>query len=137
MSIIDGQKGFEELCLAFNGNRYAAVVHVATAARNLLTQYHNAILESQAISWVLTGVVPEGIGDPSKPKKRRVWARSYISQVLEYVTDKEVREAVQDTILESTKEFCLHFVYNDVDDEPRRSRIRILSRMAWVEISKS
>ena len=48
-----------------------------------------------------------------------------------YIADKEVCNAVYDSYYDSKKQTHLIYVYNSIQDEPRRARVRVLTRMLW------
>ena len=63
MSITDGLDRFQELSDKLN-NPYAAVNCIALQARKLM-ENHN-LLESQAVTWAITGVKPKYVIDTKK-----------------------------------------------------------------------
>lgn len=136
MSLIDGQDKLQELQKAFGGNRYAVVRYVASEARKLMSKYNNVILESEAISWFLTGEIPKSIQNGEHLKPKRSQAISYTDEVLSYVTDKDVCHDVRSTIKHSRQISRLEFIYTCVkQDSGKQARIRILSRMIWAQIT--
>ena len=119
------------------GSKFAAIVYVSKLARHRAKSVDNCITESQAISWVITGVKPANIESYMKEKKRRETADlTYAEDRLLYIEDKEVKEAVRLTITMSREQKHLIYNYNDICDEPRKARVRILSSMIWDEMKR-
>lgn len=117
------------------GSPYAAANAAANAARDLVKLYDNKILDSEAISWCITGEAPKILAtmqsNKSIPYERYV---SYqIDELLNYVEDPDVVESVRISFRESTIARHLIYVYNSRMDEPRRTRVRVLTRMIWYE----
>lgn len=55
----------------------------------------------------------------------------YIKEMFAYIDDKDIKDAVYDSFYDSKKNKNLIFIYNDIDDESRRARVRILTRILW------
>ena len=159
--MITDRKLYDALTAAF-GNPYAAVIYVSKLARKLSKTVNYDLVDSQALSWAITGVHPQ----PRKVVSHSVTdIRLPISEVLQLVDDNQVKDAVicslqhsvhnymcstNNTLYNSDKvtpyseyfmsRFILNndldtrwliFYYNDVEDEPRKSRVRILTRLIW------
>lgn len=125
------QTKIAELVAAFGGNRYVATMYLADATRTILDRYNNQLLESEAIAWLLTGVRPPHLKEHPQPRPRRNWRKAWVTDRLSEVLDVEVKQAVLETIRHSKRIHELDFCYNLVQDEPRRTRVRILSRIIW------
>lgn len=89
------------------------------------------ISHSSALNYVVTGERPKILDS-------KIDLRSYEDKVfdnaldiLKYVDDEDVCKAVVSSIEESRKLLHLIYVYKNVDDDPRMSRIRILCRLIW------
>lgn len=119
---------FDKLALQL-GSPYAAVNFVAKSARNKLLATNNQILDSEAISWVLTGIAPE------LRKRRKIYDYSvtirYIDDVLACVDDEEVCECVRNSYEQSLESKHLIYSYNNELDDDRKARVRVLTRMIW------
>lgn len=119
------------------GSKFAAIVYVSKLARRRAKSVHNCITESQAISWVITGVIPERVILYLQRKKLQETADiRYAEDRLLYVEDVGVRDAVHETIQTSRESGHLIYSYKDVFDEPRKARVRILSNIIWDEMRK-
>lgn len=116
------------------GNPYNAVSLIAAMARKLAEDNDNVISHSEALSWVLHGERPclesrrRYIQNVTKHKI------SYIDDLLSGVDDNYVCDSVRRSVELSEKNRHLIYVYKDVDDEPRRARVRILTRMIWYDL---
>lgn len=122
---------------AFGGNTFAAIDYVSKVARHRAKSVHNCITESQAISWVITGIEPKTLRKNLEYRKiRKTLDLRYAEDRLFYIDDKLVREATRETILESREKKHLIYKYKDIFDEPRKARVRILSNIIWDEMRK-
>ena len=137
MSILDGQQMFEEL--SERTNRYAAVYMIAKEARRRAEKCNNLISHAEALSWVLTGTKPETLvraemrGQSMSDNSN---IQDFIDSYISLVDDREVAEAARDSINQTIREANLVYMYSKIQDEPRRSRVRIITRMLWDQISK-
>lgn len=158
--MIDGNKSFERLGKQL-GSSFAATMYIAQEARRRRASLNYYVLDSQVISWVVSGSKPKPL---PKISKRRNYRNSPIYDKLELVDDIEVREAVIASIRLSLTNYLssttfhkncnipeemsptfmnnflsnnrlsdewISFDYDNVIDESRRSRVRILTRMIW------
>ena len=113
------------------GSPYAATNYLARLARKLLVDNDNRLLESEAITWALTG---------EKPKLHRKRAdyslpsMEIVDEVLCYVDDEDVCESVKDSYNKSLQAKHLIYCYSHELTEYQRSRVRILMRMIWYNI---
>lgn len=115
---------------------YEATVWVAQEARKKANSVDNLVLQSEAINWVLTGKEPPMLEVIRNIRKeRKPIAVEYLEDVLKLVDDDGVKYSVKVSISESKKENHLIYNYTDVNDEYRRTRIRVLCRMIWHHIS--
>ena len=72
------EKFFQKYLDICKGNRYQAVNLVASLARSLVKRYDNKILDSEALSWILTGERPSIIDDNGDLKRSNKVFISYI-----------------------------------------------------------
>lgn len=121
-------KEFQQIAKSFD-SVYGATMYVAKSARRYAEDSHNLVLHSEAIDWVLTGEVPEIL---NQSHRRTI---SYIDDLLSQVSDASVRRSVRCSVYESMKNKYLVYKYIDVLDEPRRCRVRVLTRMIWYKSS--
>ena len=128
-------KQFERFVEMCGGSRYAATTFVAKEARKLANQYNNVISHAEALSWIISGKPPKIISNYKKVLKiREKGSLNVAYNMLSNVQDEEVKESVLESIRRSNKADHLIYVYIDVYDEHRQSRIRILTRMIWDEM---
>ena len=121
---------FDQLAAAL-GSTYAAVDYIAKSARRKLKVTNNRILESEAISWVLTGVSPKlrnRIDDVSHIPA------NYVDEILCYVDNENICNSVRDSYAASIQVRHLIYCYQKDLDKHEQSRVRILLRMVWYNI---
>lgn len=125
-------KFFQKYVDECNGNKFQAVRLVVSLARSLSKKYDNKILDSEALTWILTGE-RSGIIDKTGNVRHKSYANSisYMDDILSCVDDKEVCESVRYSISESNKRKNLVYFYKGVLDEYRQARVRVLVRMIW------
>lgn len=111
---------------------FSDVMSVATQARSMANKSNNAILHSQALSMVLRHETSDVIREDAVIDE---YESRYIKEVLIYVDDVDVRNAVYDSFYDSKSNKNLLFIYNDISDEPRKARVRILTRMLWHKLT--
>lgn len=113
------------------GNPYLAVKHIGQMARRVAEKYDNRILHSEAISWIVNGEKPDMIDDHGKLPPKHNYIQSYIDEILSYVDDDNVCEAVRSSYIDSETHRHLIYNYNDISDTYRQARVRVLTRMIW------
>lgn len=126
---------FDKYVEAFSGDRFAAVMYISKIARRRMIRVNNCIHESDALSWITTGVEPEIVKHWREFKKVDHVAL-YIEDRLCYIEDAAVRNAVRDSISESQSIYHLIYTYNNIQDENKKARVRILCNMIWDEVEK-
>ena len=117
------------------GSRYAATIFVGRKARELAEKYDNVISHAEALSWILSGKVPDGVHHYSERIKKR--EQRYLDYALEYLTsvrDDKVRNSVLKSLEKSRNSGHLIYHYEDVYDYYHQARIRILTNKLWSEI---
>lgn len=125
----------EELIKKF-GSQYAATVHVATKARKLKESSYNVILDSQAVVWAITGEPPENLGESIK---KRIQQEEGISQedrikaILDSIDEDDIRVAVINSCKLSSRSKQIAFDYNGIKDKGKRTRVRILTKLAFLQ----
>lgn len=123
--------------IAYCGSRYAATIFLGQKARKLAEAYDNLITHAEALSWILSGEVPQGVQQYSDLSKRR--SQRYLQNATEYlkrVSDIQVRDAVLSSIKKSKSSGHLVYVYGDVYAKERQSRIRIITNKLWYELQE-
>lgn len=128
------QKLYDRLC----GSRYSATIFITKEARKLCNQYQNVIQFSQALAWVLSGVVPqEIIHYKHLVHQRNLNATKYVDYILESVSDSSVRDSVYESLRRSTAAGHLIYWYKGVYDRDKQVRVRVLLRRIWYEHTDS
>ena len=116
------------------GSPYAAIHYISQSARKKRQQVDNRILESEAITWALTGVQPK-----LRKRVRNIsdeYNLSYLDEVLSYVDDDEVCTSVRESYSQSVKSHHLIYCYHNNLDEDRKARVRVLTKMVWYNIEQ-
>lgn len=103
---------------------YIAVIAIADNTREICDSLDNRITCAKALDFAARGQVP----DPKDyPDHRLDRVKDYIS----YIDDKAIKRAIIASYEKSLEKFHLIYDYQDIDDEPRRSRVRIILRILW------
>ena len=121
------------------GNRYAAVQFIAQQTHKLSTRYHYEVIDSQLISWILTGVKPKSViqYESQIDIENRIRSlsdrkiTSVLNEILCYVDDSNICDSVRCSITESKDAHHLIYVYKNIQNESQKARVRILTRMVW------
>ena len=132
---------FNKLAAAL-GSTYAAVRFITIKARTISSRYNYYVLDSEAISWVLSGEKPESAiryeQELKQHKRIQSLSTKYILSVVDetlcYVEDESVCKSVRASIKASKEARHLVYVYIDLDDDYQHSRVRILTRMIWYSL---
>ena len=117
-----------------NNSVFMAVNTVAKRARQKMVDTNGMILESKAISWVLTGEspkIPTRTSIEITDHVEYLTSEEYLHELLCTVEDESVVESVRATFEASQRANHLIYCYNHSLDEPQRSRVRILSKIVW------
>lgn len=115
------------------GSPYAAVNYVAKTARKLMKEIEYPVMESEAISWVLTGEKPEAKGRNRIPFNYDI---HLLDDILSGVDDPEVCISVRESYSASLQAHHLIYCYHMSLDENRKARVRILLNMVWYNIQQ-
>lgn len=126
-----GMNEFEELVdNCYSGNRYAACMYVAKEARRRATACKDDVLDSESISWVLTG--KREIPSVSTQKKIEKWfANQY--DILNYVEDAQIRKSVTRSLGISKTLKHLTYAYEKSLNECEMARVRVLTNILWYQ----
>lgn len=134
MSYLDCAQ-FEKYVRAFGGSRFAAINYVANVARRRRHSVHNCITESQALTWVISGVEPDDIQIyKERMKNLKQLEIQYVDDRLCYIEEADIREAVRASIEESRQVDHLIYLYNNIVNTAKQARVRILCNMIWDEL---
>ena len=103
---------------------YAATMYMAEEAKHSCDVLSHRITTAVALDYAARGEVP----DPKDfPDHRLDRVKEYIS----YIEDIEIKSAIIAAYEESLRQQNLIYFYNTIQDEPRRSRIRIIMNILW------
>lgn len=135
MSIVDGHETYE--ALAEKTNRYEAVRMIAAEARKRANQCNNLISHSEAISWVLTGEKPSKLVVAER-RGKNLMSDSLVTDILQdtlcMIDDIQIQRAVESSVKKTIRAKDLVYTYNNIQDESRQARVRVLTRMTWDKI---
>lgn len=115
-------------------NIYIEVKKIMEEARQLAHDCDNNILHSQALTSVVRG--EEVDYKPPVSDAQEEYEAQQIREMFCYIDDKQVCDCVYDSFYESKKAKHLIYVYNSIEDEPRKARVRVLTRMLWYTLIK-
>lgn len=113
---------YQELCKTMNP--YLAVMQIADDTRNISKSLDNRILYSTALDYVANDRIPNPKDFPDHRLDR-------VREYLLYVLDLEIKSAVIASYEQSLKKNNLVYDYKNVDDEPRRARVRVIMNILW------
>ena len=115
------------------GNIYVAVNYVAAEARRRQAT-DTRLSESRAITWVLSGKIPEELSPDYQRKQRKSVVISVIEDHLQDVSDDRIKAAVKQSIIKSIGDHHLLYEYLDVLDEGNKARVRVITNMIWYKL---
>lgn len=131
-SILNGLdlKDFE-IC---ESNKYKAVIYISKLARHRRKLVNYVITESEAITWVISGVKPDNLYNRIKNNKK-LKNEGVLPPYdrLVYINDKEVVECVKISVKHSSYNHLV-YIYNEIKDKHRQARVRILTNMIVDEL---
>lgn len=109
-------------------NIYQELTTLMKSARQLADSVGNHILHSQA----LTSIIQDKPIDKNVVNWRyNKFNNNEVNEFLSDIDDVDVSNAVYDSIHISNEKRHLIYRYNNISDEGRRARIRILTRMLY------
>lgn len=117
------------------GSVYSATIFLGLKARELAEKYDNVITHAEALSWLLSGHVPQGVYRYKELVTRR--SEQYLDHAQDYlkgVSDSEVRDSVLKSLKKSRSVGHLVYVYEGVYSKCRQSRVRVITNKLWNEI---
>lgn len=110
-------------------NIYADISKTVSKARILSAKYNHKILQSEALTSIIQNKQPEVSNIENTDIESDI-----IYEYFCYINDKEVCDAVKKSYYKSKEYKNLVYVYNDIKEPGRQSRIRVLTRMLWYDI---
>lgn len=113
---------YQELCQQMNP--YLAVMEMAEDTRTICHYLDNRITVATALEYASQGKMPNPKDFPDHRLDR-------VREYLTYVNDIEIKSAVIKSYEYSLKQNDLIYDYNNVDDEPRQARVRIIMNILW------
>lgn len=126
------QQGVETFVDRCKGDRFKACNVIANTADKLLRVVNNSISESEAVSWAITSVAPDNLQDRRRQHMLlSVPKTKYMNNLLSYVDDDGIREAVQESFSQSVRLGSLTFYYPSKLSQGQKQRVRVLTRMCW------
>ena len=126
------QQGVEKFVVLCKGNRFEACNLISLAADKLLVLTQNSVSESEAVSWATTGVAPKNLRERRKQHMLlSVPKTKYLTNLLSYVDDGSIREAVEESFSQSVRLGSLMYYYPTKLSHGQKQRVRVLTRMCW------
>ena len=113
---------YKELCHQMNP--YLAVMQISEDTRKMCNSLCNRITTATALDYVSKGLVPDPKDFPDHRLDR-------VKEYLKYVDDLGVKSAVIKSYEQSLYHDNLVYDYNNVEDEPRQARVRIIMNILW------
>lgn len=103
---------------------YAAINMIAEQTRKIVSSLGNRITDSSALDFAARGELPNPKDYPDHRLDR-------VKEYLTYVDDIEIKSAVLLSYEESLLKNNLVYRYNTIEDEPRRSKVRVIMNILW------
>lgn len=121
----------------FGNNSYAACMYVAKKARKLQEESYNVISESEAVEWAISDKRPDNLDEKIKIKQEKekdeIQPTDRLNSVLDSIEQENIRIAVMNSYKLSIKFKRLVYDYNNIEDKYLRAKIRILTKMAYIQ----
>ena len=112
------------------GSSFAAVMYSAKLARKHLTECCNAVPDSVALEWAITGQKPDNLEE--KIKQTLTSKTPYLQSALSEIDDKLIRECVANSYRKSIINKKLTYDYKNIRSKFLKSRIRVLTRILYL-----
>jgi hypothetical protein len=113
---------YDNLCKSISP--YAATLIMAQTARSIADSLDNRISISVALDHAAKGTIPNPRNYPDHRLDR---IKDYIS----YIEDNNLKVAIVQSYKQSLKANYLIYDYINIEDEPTRSRLRIVMNILW------
>lgn len=125
-------KGVDRYIDAFDGNRFEACKAISNDAVHILKLSGDSIMESEAISWALTGKPPSNIEErPRQHMNLTIRRSAYMDMLLSYVDDDDILDCVKESYAQSIRLGSLTYYYPVKLSKENKTRVRVLTRMCW------
>lgn len=128
------KEAFDKLCKHHNNNPYQTINLLSRKARQYAEKYDNVVLHSEALTWALLNESPSSLDLYTTIKGKKKQRDILADNVMQHVDDVGIQEAVKSSIRESMRANHLIYIYDDVKDENRMKRIRILTNIIWNQL---
>ena len=117
---------------------YAACMFAAKKAKKLSNKTDNVLRYAEALSWAITDIEPKDLKARIERQKRRIAKQqgkitTRLENLLELVDDVDIAKSIQDSYSASIDANKLVFIYNSLDDEGDKARVRIITKIAFYE----
>lgn len=131
-SSINLQQRVEDIVDEYNGDRYKAINWICNKAEELGKSVDYCLSESECIVWALSNLEPENLEERKRQHMNAITHRThYLENLLGYIEDDDIIEAVRTSYDMSVRIDSLTFYYNNIRDKFKKVRVRILTRMCW------
>lgn len=122
----------ERLVSQCNGNPFAACNIISKKASWLVRVTSGTADASEGVTWAITGKLPNNLKKRMENHMKLESSRTpYMVNLLSYVDDDDVLEAVKQSYDQSVSIDSLTFYYPVKMTEGQKSRVRVLTRMCW------
>ena len=135
---------FEDTQIALNDmidrsdNIFDVANEIARKSRDIERICHNSVSTSESIRWAITGYPPDDIDKRMyQHAKANCSKTSYMEDVISYIDDDSLIDAVRFSFDKSVDIGRPYFNYGDISDEGKKSRLRVLVQMFWYEMKES
>lgn len=126
------QQRVEDIIDECNGDRYRAVHRICNKAEELGRSVDYCLTESECIVWALSNEEPKNLEDRKRQHMNAIKHRThYLEDLLGYIEDDDIIEAVRTSYDMSIRIDSLTFYYNNIKDKFKKVRVRVLTRMCW------
>ncbi len=134
MNYKEEQHAFKQIVDLNGGNIFAAVARIGSDARQLAAKTDNVLMHSEAITYRVTAELPDDLSLRIKYHNRISYKQTLISNVLEHVTESDIKQCVKSSIRASMRKHNLTYLYGSISSKPKQQRIRILTNMIWYQL---
>lgn len=122
-----GREQFEDLNEIYN-NPYITTLVIAKEARRRCKETNYSVLDSQALTWVLTGKKPNFI---DKDEFKEVRKMNNPEDILNYISDEKIKKSVTKSLGKSKSDGHLIYEYDTTLSDEDRRRVTILTNLIW------
>ena len=109
------------------GNRFAAINAIARDVR-AFQRKHPTASHPEAVEYLTTGELPAKL---QRREARQNIVISDMESVIREIDDKEIRNAVKQSVKEMKAQRHLIYQYNNITDVNAQSRVRVICNMLW------